>query len=70
MSRLAGRGDLDEEMEHLVQGCAEPMVFGCHEMRAARGRQLVSSAFSRVLRFRITGRRLATHAGWLPLLDS
>jgi len=57
-------------MEHLVQGCAGPMVSGFHEMRAARGRQQESSAFSRVLRFRTSGRRLATHAGWLPPLDS
>ena len=57
-------------MEHLVQGYAGPMVSGFHEMRAARGRQQESSAFSRVLRFRTSGRRLATHAGWLPPLDS
>ena len=49
---------------------AEPMVFGFHKMRAARGRQQMSPAFSRVLRFRMSGRLAGERASWLPPLDS
>ena len=45
------------------RAAAEPMVFGLHEMRAARAQQ-------QVVTYVDINERLATHAGWLPLLDS
>jgi len=53
------------------KGVLNPWCSGFHEMRAARGRQQMSSAFSRVLRFRMSGRLLANAPvgcrRWIPL---
>merc|ERR1712157_311654 len=68
--RLVGRGDLDEEMEHLAQGCAEPMVFGfSRDARGARPAAGVVRVFTCPAVSHVES-PAGERASWLPPLDS